>query len=165
MGRDPAQCRLVTEQRGWGAAGRGCLIGNELFGLLDFPRASVTCPSIKTNPTCRPGELQLSWLLPSHLSLPLLLLFIRIPALCFPGGSDGKESACNAGDLGLTPGSGRSPGEGNGNLFLYSCLENPHGQRSLVGCSPWGSQRVKQDCVINTLSLVLSGRGISPRAR
>ena len=43
----------------------------------------------------------------------------------FPGGSDGKESACNVGDLGLTPGSGRSPGEGNGNLLQYSCLESP----------------------------------------
>ena len=37
----------------------------------------------------------------------------------------GKESACNARDLGLIPGSGRSPGEGNGNLLQYSCLENP----------------------------------------
>ena len=43
----------------------------------------------------------------------------------FPSGSDGKESACNAGDLGLNPGSGRSPGEGHGNLLQYSCLENP----------------------------------------
>ena len=43
----------------------------------------------------------------------------------FPGGSDGKESACKAGDLGLIPGSGRSPGEGNGNPLQYSCLENP----------------------------------------
>ena len=42
----------------------------------------------------------------------------------FPGGSDGKESDCNAGDLGSLPGSGRSPGEGNGNPFQYSCLEN-----------------------------------------
>ena len=42
----------------------------------------------------------------------------------FPGGSDGKQSACNAGDLGLIPGSGRSPGEGNGNPLQYSCLEN-----------------------------------------
>ena len=40
-------------------------------------------------------------------------------------GSDGKESACNAGDLGSIPGSGRSPGEGNGNPLHYSCLENP----------------------------------------
>ena len=46
----------------------------------------------------------------------------------FPGGSDGKASAYNAyhvGDLGSIPGSGRSPGEGNGNSFQYSCLENP----------------------------------------
>jgi len=43
----------------------------------------------------------------------------------FPGGSDGKESACSAGDLGSIPGLGRSPGEGSGNLFQYSCLENP----------------------------------------
>ena len=42
-----------------------------------------------------------------------------------PGGSDGKESACNVGDLGSIPGLGRSPGEGNGNSFQYSCLENP----------------------------------------
>ena len=43
----------------------------------------------------------------------------------FPGGLDDKESACNEGDLGLIPGSGRSPGEGNGNPLQYSCLENP----------------------------------------
>ena len=41
----------------------------------------------------------------------------------FPGGSDGKESACNAGDPGSIPGLGRSPGEGNGYLLQYSCLE------------------------------------------
>ena len=43
----------------------------------------------------------------------------------FPSGSDGKESACNTGDLSLIPGSGISPGEENGNLLQYSCLENP----------------------------------------
>ena len=43
----------------------------------------------------------------------------------FPGGSNGKESACSAGDPGSIPGSGRSPGEGSGNPFQYSCLENP----------------------------------------
>ena len=43
----------------------------------------------------------------------------------FPGGSEGKASACNAGDLSSIPGSGRSPGEGNGNPLKYSCLENP----------------------------------------
>ena len=44
---------------------------------------------------------------------------------CVPGGSEVKESASNAGDLGSIPGSGRSPGEGNGNPLQYSCLENP----------------------------------------
>ena len=53
----------------------------------------------------------------------------------FPGGSDGKASACNAGDPGSIPGLGRSPGEGNGNPLQYSCLF--HGPRSLVGYSPW----------------------------
>ena len=43
----------------------------------------------------------------------------------FPTGSDGKASAYNAGDLSSIPGSGRSPGEGNGNPLQYSCLENP----------------------------------------
>ena len=42
----------------------------------------------------------------------------------FPGGSDGRQSACNARDLGSVPGLGRSPGEGNGNPLQYSCLEN-----------------------------------------
>ena len=46
-------------------------------------------------------------------------------ALSFPGGSDGKEPTCSAGDLGLIPGWGRSPGEANSNLLQYSCLENP----------------------------------------
>ena len=63
----------------------------------------------------------------------------RIPTsvfLGFPGGSDGKESACDVEDLGLIPGLGRSPGGGHGNPLHYSCLENPHGQWSLMGYSP-----------------------------
>ena len=53
-------------------------------------------------------------------------------------GSDGKEPACNVGDLGSIPGLQRYPGEGHGKSFQYSCLENPHEQRSLAGCSAWG---------------------------
>ena len=53
----------------------------------------------------------------------------------FPGSSDDEVSACNVGDLGSIPESGRSPGEGNGNPLQYSCLENS--MRSLVGYSPW----------------------------
>ena len=45
--------------------------------------------------------------------------------MSFPGGSDGKASACNVGDQSSIPGWGRSPGEGNGNPIQYSCLENP----------------------------------------
>ena len=62
----------------------------------------------------------------------------------FPCGSDGKASACNAGDPSLIPGSGRSPGEGNGNPLQHSCLENP-----MDGGAWWatvhGSQRVGHD--------------------
>ena len=58
--------------------------------------------------------------------------------LGFPGGSDGKESTCNVGYLGLILGLGRSPGGGHSNPLQYSCLKNPHEQRSLVGYSPWG---------------------------
>ena len=56
----------------------------------------------------------------------------------FPGGSESKESACDTGDLSLILGLGRSPGGGNGNPLLYSCLENPHGQRNLAGYRPQG---------------------------
>ena len=71
-------------------------------------------------------------------TLPTVNLYVVFPPgilgiLCallvlnwgFPGGSDDKESACNAGDLGSIPESGRSPGEGNGNLLQCSCLEDP----------------------------------------
>ena len=62
--------------------------------------------------------------------------------LGFPGGSDSKESACNLGDQESIPGLGRSPGGGHGNPHQYSCLENPHGQRSLAGYSPWGGKEL-----------------------
>ena len=67
--------------------------------------------------------------------------------------SDGKECACSAEDPGSTPGSGRSPGEGNGNPLQYSC----HGQRSLVGYSPWGHKEVDTtEQLILSLSEILS---------
>ena len=62
----------------------------------------------------------------------------------FPGGSEAKASACNAGDLGSIPGSGRSPGEGIGNPLQYSCRENP-----MDGGAWWvqstGLQKVRHD--------------------
>ena len=60
----------------------------------------------------------------------------------FPGSSAGRESACNAGDPGSIPRSGRSPGGGHGNPVQYSCLVSRHGQRSLAGYSPWGRKEV-----------------------
>ena len=66
----------------------------------------------------------------------------------FPGDSDGKESSCNAGDMGLIPELGRSPGGGQGNPLQYSCLENPM-ERSLVGYSPWGCKRVRHNLATN----------------
>ena len=76
----------------------------------------------------------------SHLNPSLLGEFLLCYQIlfcsCLPGGSVSKESACNAGDLGLIPGLGRSPGGGQGNPFQSSYLENPHGQRSLTSCSP-----------------------------
>ena len=56
--------------------------------------------------------------------VPALLFTWGQTMVGFPGGSDGKAYACNVGDLGLIPGLGKSPGEGNGNLLQYSCLEN-----------------------------------------
>ena len=78
-------------------------------------------------------------------SLVIIYIYIyfqinEVPGLLlgFPDGSGSKESACNVGDLGSILGLGKSPGEGHGNPFQYSCLENPHGQRSLTGYSPLG---------------------------
>ena len=58
------------------------------------------------------------------------------------GGSNSKESECNAGDPGSIPVLGRSPGGGNGDPLQYSCLANPHGQKSLAGYSPWGHKEL-----------------------
>ena len=64
-------------------------------------------------------------------------IILQQPSLrSFPGSSDSKESACNAGDLGSIPGLGRFPGGGHSNPLHYSCLENPHGQRSQAGYCP-----------------------------
>ena len=59
------------------------------------------------------------------LTVPSWLICLSLCQLGFPGGSDGKASTYNAGDLGSIPGLGSSPGEGNGNPLQYSCLENP----------------------------------------
>ena len=70
--------------------------------------------------------------------------------LGFPGGSDGKEWARNTGDLASIPGLGRCPGGRHGNPVQYSCLENPHGQKSLAGYSPWGPKEGDTTELIST---------------
>ena len=61
---------------------------------------------------------------PSLLNLSPLTSTLKKLKMGFSGGSDSKESACNEGDMGVIPGSGRSPGVGSGNSLRYSCLEN-----------------------------------------
>ena len=73
-----------------------------------------------------------------QVGLSIQALLDSLVIVGFPGGLDGKESTCSVGDRGLIPGLGRSPGEGHGNPLQYSCLENLHGQKSLVGCSLGG---------------------------
>ena len=72
-------------------------------------------------------------------------LFLLNRRTGFPGGLVVKNLSANTGDArdtGSMPGSGRSPGEGNGNPLQYSCLENPHGQRSLAGYGPWSRKEL-----------------------
>ena len=69
-----------------------------------------------------------------------MYLHMVLPHLSFPGGSDGKESACSVGYLGSTPGVRKIPGEGNRNPLRYSCLENSM-NRSLAGYSPGGYEQ------------------------
>ena len=71
--------------------------------------------------------------------------------LGFPGGSDSKESASNAGDLGLIPGSGRAPAGGHGNPLQYSCLEK---SRRLVGYSSWGHKEPDMTESTNTVTFI-----------
>ena len=75
---------------------------------------------------------------------------MAILTIGFPGDSDGKESACNAGDLGLIPASGRSPREGNGNPLQYFCLEN-FMDWGAGGLQSMGSHWVGHDWATNTI--------------
>ena len=98
---------------------------------------------------CRPAISDITWGLnekaesPSQSSWIIICFKINLWVICVPltlgfsGGSDGKESACDAGNLGSIPGSGRSPGERNGNPLQYSCRRS-YRWRSLAGYSPWG---------------------------
>ena len=76
-----------------------------------------------------------------------MVLYICILVAGLPRLLSGKEYACNAGDLDLIPGLDRSPEGGHGNSLQYSCVEDPHGQRSLAGYSPWGHRTVEHSLV------------------
>ena len=69
----------------------------------------------------------------------------------FPGGSDGKESACSTGDPGLE----KSPGGGHSNPLQYSCLKNPYGQKGLVGYSSWGCKELDMTEQLSTQHIYL----------
>ena len=134
------------------------------MGSLGVGHDWVTSPSLFTfmhwrrkwqpNPGFLPGESQgwgslvgcrLRGCRESHTTDATELQQQQQPAfLGFPGGSDGKEFSWKLGDLGPIPGLGRSPGEGKGHPLQYSCLKNPHGQRSLAGHSLC-SCRVRDD--------------------
>ena len=79
----------------------------------------------------------------------------------FSGGSDGEESTCNLGDLGWIPGLGRSPGGGHGNPLQSSCLENPHGERSVEGyVQSMGWQRIRYDWATKHSTIVRYYQGL-----
>ena len=88
-----------------------------------------------------------------HTFLIFFVWYLHL-VLGFPGGSDAKESTCNAGDLGLIPGFVRCPRGGLGNPLQY-CLENRHGLRSLAGYSPWGHKELDTTEQQSTQHLIL----------
>ena len=85
-------------------------------------------------------------------------LILYCPCLGFPGGSDGKESARSVGDPGSISGSGRSPGEGTGNLLQYACLGNPIGLTADLSIETLQARRGWQD-----IFKVLTGKNLQQR--
>ena len=100
-----------------------------------------------------PRITQSYWWEESYLVLLSMSFPVPFSLLGFPGGSDSKESACNAGDLASIPGSGSFRGEANGNPLQYSGLEEFHGHRSLAGYSPLGCKELD---MMERLTLSLS---------
>ena len=90
-----------------------------MAGVLSKKRNFILCTSV-VYIIARNMHLFYNWIITIKCSIDIENKIGR-----FPGGSEVKASACNAGDLGSVPGLGRSPGEGNGNPLQYSCLENP----------------------------------------
>ena len=108
--------------------------------LLEVITPAVTVPFFLLYQTLNKNYLKslVSLTLKTKINISLTLHHL----LGFLGGSHSKESACNVGDLCSIPGLGRPPGGWHGNPLHYSCLENPHGQRNMVGYSPWGHKEL-----------------------
>ena len=85
-----------------------------------------------------------------------ILIFLDNDDLGFPGGSDGKEFACNVGDVGLIPGSGISSGEGNGTPTPVFLPGKSHRQRSLAGYNPWGHTESNTTERLNNVTIALA---------
>ena len=102
--------------------------------FIFYSQASLVAQLVKNLPACKRPQFH-SWVqkIPWRRDRLLTPVFLG-----FPGGSDGKKFTFNAGDLVLIPGLGRFPGGGHGDPLQYSCMDNPNGQRSLVGYSSWG---------------------------
>ena len=88
--------------------------------------------------------------IPASLGKHNFVFYIRVISVFIRRPSDSKESACNGGDPGSVPRSGRSPGEGNGNPLQYSCLENSKDRGAWRATQSTGLQRVRHDWVANT---------------
>ena len=113
-------------------------------------RASLVAQLIKN-----PPAMQETWFNSWVGKIPWRKVRPPIPVfLGFPGGSTGKESACIRGDLSLIPRLERSPGGGHGNSPRYSCLDNPHRKRSLVGYNPWALKESNMTAQLSTVHIL-----------
>ena len=116
-------------------------------------RASLVAHLLKKPPVIRTPQLN-SW----FTKFPWRKDRLPTPVfLGFPGGSVSKESTCNVGDLRSIPVLGRSPGGGHGNPLQYSYLENPQGQKSLMGCSSWGRKEWDKNEWLSTAQYIDGG--------
>ena len=113
--------------------------------MCEIPSNSVASPVVEQ----KLSEWHLVRLYPTALDFNTTLEILRKKVA---GGSDSKEFAHSVGDLGKIPELGRSPGGAHGYPLQYSCLENPHGQRSLAGYSPRGLKESVTTQRLNTHS-------------
>ena len=151
----PLQCSFLAnpkDGRAWWAA---------IYGVAQSQtRLKRLSSSSRETASARTGSSSLGWaglsLYSTDFSINCISyeLLYTFNTVGFTSSSNGKESACTAGDRGSIPGSGRSPGKRNGNLLQYSCLKNSMG-RGPGWLQSMGSQRVRYDCATNSFSFYL----------